>query len=69
MCKSSSPALCFPQRQKLTLAGPILEVYKDGLIHYYAPLEKNREFFVPGVEYLESEEGAGDGNDEDKKDK
>ena len=50
-------------------AGPVLEVYKDSLIHFYAPLEKNKDFYVPGVEVLEYEEGAGDGSDEEKKDK
>ena len=60
----------FFERQKLTdKTGPCLEVYKDGLIHFFAPLEKKKEFYVPGVEVLESEEGAGDGSDEEKKDK
>lgn len=53
----------------MTDVGPCLEVYKDGLIHFYVPLEKNSEFFVPGVKCLESEEGVGDSNDEEKKDK
>ena len=53
----------------MTNVGPVMEVYKDGLIHFYAPLEKNSEFFVPGVKYLESEEGVGDSSDEEKKDK
>ena len=45
-------------------------MYKSGLIHFYVPLEKNREFLVPGVEYIESLEEEEDvADDEEKKDK
>ena len=46
-----------------------MEVYKSGLIHFYVPLEKNREFLVPGVEYIESLEEEDVADDEEKKDK
>ncbi|ESN99758.1 hypothetical protein HELRODRAFT_113546 [Helobdella robusta] len=39
----------FVQEHKLK-AFPYIEFYKSGKIHYYAPLEKNLDFYVPGID-------------------
>uniref|UniRef100_H2Z1B7 Uncharacterized protein n=1 Tax=Ciona savignyi TaxID=51511 RepID=H2Z1B7_CIOSA len=40
----------FIQRKRLS-AHPFIEIYSKGIIHYFAPLSKQSDFFVPGVKY------------------
>ena len=40
--------------------GPIFEVYEKGLTRYYAPLQDNEEYYVPGVTFLTEYHGKKD---------
>lgn len=41
--------MLFLQKNKLKIAGPIIEVYEADCIRYFAPLDHNEGYFVPEV--------------------